>query len=88
VYIEIRKEMYVWLKQAADLLTSQQLQIWLAPHGYFLTSASSHTWIMVAQHKTRPVALSIIVGDFFAVKYRVQYSTVQYVGIDNVHHYF
>jgi hypothetical protein len=62
VYIEIRKGMY-GLKQAG-LLANQLLQTCLAPFGYYPARHTPGIWL----HKTRPIAFSLIVGDF-AVKY-------------------
>jgi hypothetical protein len=51
------------LKQAG-LLANQLLQKRLAPFGYYPARHIPGLWL----HKTRPIALSLIVGDF-AVKY-------------------
>jgi hypothetical protein len=57
VYIEIRKGMY-GLRQAG-LLTNQLLQQRLAPFGYYPARHTPGMWM----HKTRPLALSLIVDD-------------------------
>jgi hypothetical protein len=62
VHIEIRICMY-GLKQAG-LLANQLLQTRVAPFGYYPARHTPGLWI----HKTRPIALSLIVDDF-AVKY-------------------
>jgi hypothetical protein len=62
VYIEIRKSMYR-LKQAVSL-SNQLLQTRLEPFGYYPARHTPGLWL----HKTRPIAFSLIVGDF-AVKY-------------------
>jgi hypothetical protein len=61
-YIEIRKSMY-GLKQAGPL-TSQLLQTWLAPFGYYPARHTPGLWL----HKTWPIAFTLVV-DNFAVKY-------------------
>jgi hypothetical protein len=62
VYIEIRKGMY-GLKQAG-LLANQLLQKRLAPFGYYPARHTHGIWL----HKTRLIAISLIVDDF-TVKY-------------------
>jgi hypothetical protein len=62
VYIEIIKGMY-GLKQAG-LLANQLLQTRLAPFGYYPAHQTPGLWL----HKTRPIAVSLVVDDF-AVKY-------------------
>jgi hypothetical protein len=62
VYIEIRKCMY-GLKQVG-LLANQLFQRRLAPFAYYPACHRPGLWL----HKTRPIALSLIVDDF-AVKY-------------------
>jgi hypothetical protein len=62
VYIEIRKGVY-GLKQAG-LLATQLLHKCLAPFGYYPARQTAGMWL----HKTRPIALYLIVDDF-AVKY-------------------
>jgi hypothetical protein len=61
VYIENRKGMY-GLKQAG-LLANQTLQTRLAPFGYYPARHTPGLWL----HKTRPIAISLVVDDF-AVK--------------------
>jgi hypothetical protein len=62
LYIEIRKGVY-GLKQAG-LIANQLLQKRLAPFGYHPAHHTPGLW----WHKTRPIAFSLIAGDF-AVKY-------------------
>jgi hypothetical protein len=62
VYIKNRKGMY-GLKQAG-LLANQLLQTRLEPFGHYPARHTPGLWL----HKTRPIALSLIVDDF-AVKY-------------------
>jgi hypothetical protein len=62
VYIEIRKGVYVF--KQSGLLANQLLLKLLAPFGYYKSRHTPGLWM----HKTRPIALSLIVDDF-AVKY-------------------
>jgi hypothetical protein len=70
VYIEIIKGMYA-LKQAG-LLANQLLQKRLEPFGYYPAHHTPGMWL----HKTRPIALYLIVDDF----------TVKYVGKQHAAH--
>jgi hypothetical protein len=62
VYIEIRKGMYGF--KQAGLLANKLLQKRLAPFGYYPARHKPGLWL----HKTRPIAFSLIVDDFY-VKY-------------------
>jgi len=62
VYVEIQRGMY-GLPQAG-LLANQQLQQFLAPHGYTPCAITPGLW----RHHTRPIAFALVVDDF-VVKY-------------------
>jgi hypothetical protein len=70
VYIEIRKGMY-GLKHAG-LLATKILQKRVSLCGYYQARHTPGMWL----HKTRPIALSLIVDDF----------TVKYVGKQHAYH--
>jgi hypothetical protein len=59
VYIEFRKGMYELKK--AGFLANQLLQKRMASFGYYPARYTPGLWL----HKTRPIAFSLVVDDFF-----------------------